>query len=354
VTIIVVGAGIVGCSIACELASRGASVRVVDPRRAGEGATRASAGTLAPFIEGHLPSLRALGASSLALYNEFIGRLSRDSGAEIEYARSGTMQIARSSGEAAALAAAARELDACTVRHDLLDARGARDLEPGLAGVSAALVIPDHGFVAVQALTAALQRCAVRAGAAWMAERMTAVTPTASGVEVATTGGNLAADAVVIATGAWSGDPVTPIRGQLVHLRLEAPLVHRVIWGTDCYLVPWRDGSLLVGATVEDVGFDESPTPEGVRSLMQAAAGLVPAVRGARIQEVRVGLRPATPDGLPAIGRSSTMRNVFYATGHYRTGVLLAPLTASLVADLIVDGRERPELALVRPDRLGL
>ena len=118
--------------------------------------------------------------------------------------------------------------------------------------------------------------------------------------------------------------------------------------------MPWRDGSLLVGATVEDVGFDESTTPAAVRTLARAAAALVPAARGARIHDVRVGLRPKTADGLPAIGRSSTMPSVFYATGHYRTGVLLAPLTAALIADLVLDRREDPALALVRPDRLGL
>jgi glycine/D-amino acid oxidase-like deaminating enzyme len=127
-----------------------------------------------------------------------------------------------------------------------------------------------------------------------------------------------------------------------------------VIWGNRCYAVPWRDGSLLVGATVEDVGFDESSTPDAVRNLSVAAAELIPAARGARIAGVRVGLRPETPDGLPLVGRSSTMPSVFFATGHYRTGVLLAPLTARLVADLVLHGREDPLLALLSPGRLGL
>jgi glycine/D-amino acid oxidase-like deaminating enzyme len=188
----------------------------------------------------------------------------------------------------------------------------------------------------------ALQRAATRLGATWSAQALTPPQAAAS------------ADAVVVAAGAWSGDPVRPVRGQLVHLKLDQPPLTRVAWGADCYAVPWNDGSLLVGATVEEVGFDESSTPDAVRSLAQAAAALVPAARGARVHEVRVGLRPATPDGLPAIGRSSTMPSVFYATGHYRTGVLLAPLTAALIADLVLEQREDPALALVRPDRLGL
>jgi glycine oxidase len=370
VTIIVVGAGVVGCSIAYELASRGARVRVVDPRGAGAGATRASAGTLAPYIEGQPSPLRALGLGSLALYDEFVRRVTADCGQAVEYARSGTLQVARGQIELAALVAAARDLAVAGVPHDLLDAPGVRRFEGGVADVSGGLLIPEHGFVAPQALTEALVRAALRLGADMVTARVTGVTASHDGVDVVTPDGRFTADAAVIAAGSWSSEfralstthhppptthqPVRPIRGQLVHLRLDEPPVARVIWGSDCYAVPWRDGSLLVGATVEDVGFDESATQDGVRSLVQAVAALVPASRGARIQEVRVGLRPKTPDGLPAIGRSSTMRNVFYATGHYRTGVLLAPLTASLIADLVVGGRERPELALVRPGRLGL
>jgi glycine/D-amino acid oxidase-like deaminating enzyme len=127
-----------------------------------------------------------------------------------------------------------------------------------------------------------------------------------------------------------------------------------VIWGTDCYIVPWHDGTILVGATVEDVGFDESATVGGVQQLLEAAVALLPALDTAAFAGVRVGLRPATTDELPVIGSSSTMPGVIYATGHYRNGVLLTPLTALLVADLVCENRARTELALTRPDRLGL
>ncbi len=139
-----------------------------------------------------------------------------------------------------------------------------------------------------------------------------------------------------------------------MHLRFPEPPVSHVIWGTRGYLVPWLDGSLLVGATSEDVGFDERSTASGVQGLLQSAGDLVPATRTARFEEVRVGLRPLTDDELPVIGASSTMPGVYYATGHYRNGVLLAPVTALIVADLLLDGRERPEYAAVRPDRFGL
>jgi glycine/D-amino acid oxidase-like deaminating enzyme len=115
-----------------------------------------------------------------------------------------------------------------------------------------------------------------------------------------------------------------------------------------------RDGVVLAGATVEDAGFDESATSEGVQQLLQASMRLMPSLSEAMFEEVRVGLRPMTPDELPAIGASSTMPHVFYATGHYRNGVLLAPLTARLVADLVLDGRADEDLVALRPERLGL
>lgn len=336
------GAGIIGCSIAHELARRGARVRIVDPRPAGEGATQASAGTLAPYIEGHSEVQQALGARSLALFDEYVARVRRDAGDPFEYARSGSLQIARTSDEGDALSHQAQQLVAADVAHELMTGADATRLEPGLAPAERALLIPEHGLVDVQGLTRALERAIVRLGGAWSVERLD---PAAAVRE---------ADAVVVATGAWTGEPVRPIRGQLVQLRLDAPPVERVIWGSRCYVAPWRDGTLLVGATVEDVGFDESSTPDAVRTLSVAAAELIPAARGARIAGVRVGLRPETPDGLPLIGPSSTMPSVFYATGHYRTGVLLAPLTARMVADLVLDGREDPLLTLLRPGRLGL
>jgi glycine oxidase len=372
VTIVVVGSGIIGCSIAHELASRGARVHVVDPRSPGEGATRASAGTLAPYIEGHSTALRMLGVRSLRLFDGFMERVIARSGQAVEYVRAGTLQVARSDAEESELVDVAASLAEAGVSHQLLDTGSVRDLEPGLSAVSRALLIPEHAHVAAQALTHALQGAARNLGAQWTTARVGGVRQAGAGAEAVTAGSTIAGDAVVIAAGSWSGEiktpsrepdrhppstihqPVRPIRGQLVHLRLDHQPVSRVIWGAECYLVPWHDGSLLAGATVEDVGFDESATPDAVRLLAQAAAALVPAARGARIHDVRVGLRPRTPDGLPVIGRSSTMPSVFYATGHYRTGVLLAPLTAALIADLVLERSDDAALALVRPDRLGL
>jgi glycine oxidase len=364
VNVTVVGAGIVGCAVAYELASRGARVTILDPRGAGQGATRASAGVLAPYIEGHAEPLLRLTTCSLAQYQQFIDRLRSDTHRDIEFRRTGTLQVALATHEAEQLADAARGLAAANVDHRLLNQDDIRRLEPALTpAATAALLIPQHAYVGVGTMMAALEDALAGHSVTVETASLQRIRETDSGVQIATRADTRDADAVVLAAGSWSGGvemspaiapPVTPVRGQLVHLRFaESPVAH-VIWGPRGYLVPWRDGSLLVGATSEDVGFDESATAGGVQSLLESARELVPASHSARFDEVRVGLRPATADELPVIGASSRMRGVYFATGHYRNGVLLAPLTASMVADLVMDGRARPELALVRPDRFGL
>ena len=179
---------------------------------------------------------------------------------------------------------------------------------------------------------------------------------------VETSGGELTADAVVLAAGSWSGGvavageaplPVRPVRGQLLHLAWTGRPPARVVWCPGCYVVPWPDGSLLVGATVEEAGFDERATVAGVASLIEAVGGVMPQARTAGFEAVRVGLRPGTPDDLPVVGRSAAAPGLVYATGHYRNGVLLAPLTARLVADLVLDGREDPLLSSVSPVRFA-
>jgi glycine oxidase len=359
----IVGAGVAGCAIAWELASRGAEVQVIDPRGVGKGATYASAGILAPRIEGRSAALLRLGLCSLGLYDGFIARLVRETGCPIEYERSGTLQIALDHSEAAALTSAAAELSAAHVPHSWLDGSRALRVEPGLAPEAAGgLLVPEHGYVAVPALVDAMAQAAVGHSVTFVQGQVLEVRG-GDPACVSTSQGVVESNLVVIAAGSWSSGlagagikpaPVRPIRGQLLHLRMPSRAASRVMWGTDCYLVPWHDGTVLVGATVEDVGFDETATVAGVQFLTQAAIRMLPSLAHAEFSGVRVGLRPATVDELPAIGTSSTMANVVYATGHYRNGVLLAPLTALLVADLILENRARTELALTRPDRLGL
>jgi glycine oxidase len=364
VNAIVIGAGVVGLSVACELASRGVAVRVVDSRRPGQGATQASAGILAPYIEAHSDPLLALGVCSLNQYDAFIDRLRRLSGLAVEYHRAGTLQVACDAAAAEELAGAARRFAARGIPHALISGAEARKREPALADtVSTALELPGHGHVGVSSLLRALERAAVIQGIVLTEAHVQEVMEQHGRSAVRTGRGCFDADAVVIAAGAWhDGIPVAgvrapavhPVRGQLLHLRTSRVAASRVLWGRGCYLVPWQDGSVLVGATAEEVGFDERATVEGVRRLVDAGVALMPRLTEAELVAVRVGLRPGTRDELPLIGPSATLRGVFHAAGHYRSGVLLAPLTASLVADLVIDGRARPDLAHVAPSRVGL
>jgi len=182
-------------------------------------------------------------------------------------------------------------------------------------------------------------------------------------VSVRTENGESLADRVVLAAGTWSGQvsvtgadaiDVKPVRGQLLHLAWQTaqPLRH-VLWGSRGYMVPWLNGRVLVGATVEDAGFDERATAQGVSDLLQAGCALVPQLWQASFIEVRVGLRPATVDGLPVIGKSTVVPGLVYAAGHYRNGVLLAPLTAALVRDLVLGHGDDPALQAVSPARFG-
>jgi glycine oxidase len=363
--IIVVGAGIVGCAVAYELARRGASVQVVDDRQVGMGATQASAGVLAPYIEAREGSpLLDLTVRSLDLFDQFIARVTSVSGVAVPYCRTGTIEVAREADTMGRFSATAGALERRGVAAELLDARAARVEEPYLtADIAGGLLIPSHGFVAAGELTRALAAAARRHGAQIIEHgRVQKIARAGADLVVETDRGSLTGNGVVLAAGSWAGQieiegaprvPVRPVRGQLLHLAWNGPSLRRVAWSEHCYLVPWEDGTLLVGATVEEAGFDERTTLAGVRDLIEAACELVPHSWTAGFLAAKVGLRPATTDELPLIGMSSVLPNLMYATGHYRNGVLLTPLTAQLVADAMLENRLDPALAVTSPQRLG-
>jgi glycine oxidase len=273
--------------------------------------------------------------------------------------------VAASDAELRALRAHADLLARRGVPALLLDADAARAEEPLLGdGAIGALQIESHGFVGAGDLTRALVSAARRHGAQLIEpSRVRRITRRDGDILVETDRGSLSGNAVVLAAGSWSGDvtidgvearvPVRPVRGQLLALGWTGTPLRRVTWSRRCYLVPWDDGTLLVGATLEEAGFDERATVAGVRDLLEAVSDLVPHAWTAGFRGARVGLRPATPDALPIIGASCVLPNLMYATGHYRNGVLLAPLTAKLVADAMLDGTIDPMLAAVSPQRFG-
>jgi len=363
--LVVIGAGIVGCAVAHELARRGASVEIVDDRPAGMGATQASAGMLAPYIEAREEGpLLDLTSRSLDLFDDFVARVSADSGVAVHYRRTGTLDVALQGEALRRLETLRAVLSRRGVPAELVDRREAREWEPQLSdAVIGGLLIPSHGFVAAGELTRALVTAARRHGAQFMERgRVRRVSRDGTDLRVETDRGSLTGNGVVVAAGSWTGQieiegapraPVKPIRGQLLQLAWQGPPLRRATWSDRCYFVPWDDGTLLVGATVEDVGFDERTTVAGVRDLVEAATELVPETGRATFQTARVGLRPASADELPIVGRSTVMPNLMYATAHYRNGVLLAPLTARLVADSMLQHTVDPLLELTRPDRFG-
>jgi glycine oxidase len=363
--VLVIGAGIIGCAIARELAARGVSVQVLDARSVGRGATHASAGVLAPYIEAHEGgTLLELTARSLDLYDSWVETIRAESGIDVEYCRSGSLEVALDSGSAERLAGLAARFGR---REELrwLDAGQARATEPALSrSAVGALSVPAHGYVAATALTDALARAAISHGASFHHDRRASrIDCTSNWVEIPAGGGELwRARRVVIAAGSWTGQlqglsdaaarDVRPVRGQLIRVAWRGKPLGPVIWGPSCYLVPWKDGTVLVGATMEEVGFDERNTVAGVRTLLDAARSLLPEMEDSTFIEARAGLRPATSDGLPILGPADSTDRILYATGHYRNGVLLAPLTAKLIGDLIVDEKRDPALDALTPSRI--
>jgi glycine oxidase len=364
--VIVIGAGVIGSSIAHALASGGRMVRVLDARAPGQGATQASAGVLAPYIEGHDSGvLCALGRRSLDLFDRFVAGVVEESGVPVFYERRGTIEVALSEGEAERLRGTRATLSKVPIEAHWLERSALAAREPGAAPTAhGGLHIPQHAYVAAEKLTIALQSAATSRGARFdSGAAVTGVAPAPNRrVHVATAAESLEADWVVLAGGSWSSRipvagvpelPVKPIRGQLLHLASTSPRLRHIVWGADCYLVPWPDGRVLVGATVEDVGFDERATASGVRGLLSRAVALAPTLDEAQFLEARVGLRPATPDALPIVGASAAVPGLVYATGHYRNGVLLAPLTAELVAGIIRRAEDDPALAALSPARFS-
>jgi len=350
-----VGAGIVGCAIARELAVRGVGCTVIDDRPVGGGATQASAGMLAPYVEAHEGGpLLDLGIRSLDLYDDWIAAVRRESGLDVEYRRIGTLEVALDPQHAADL----RSHMAHGVATEWLESDAARAAHPALGAVAGARFTPVHGYVAALQLTTALAAAAGGRGTRFHRAAVRRIEVRASSVRVATSDGEFEAQTVVIAAGAWGQaiegvrmPPLRPVRGQLLHLGWRGRPLSTIVWGPECYVVPRADGSLLVGATVEEAGFDERATAAGVRDLLDAVCELMPEGWGATFLEARAGLRPATPDELPVLGSDPATPAIVHASGHYRNGVLLAPITATVIADLIVEGTRDACFEAFGPER---
>jgi glycine oxidase len=362
--LVVVGGGAIGLAIAWRASDAGLEVVVMDPEP-GRGASWAAAGLLAPITEVHYgeEALLAFNLHSARLYPDFIAELRRATDLDPGYRRCGTLMVAADADENAALDDVFKfqiELGLAATR---LRSKDCRDLEPGLApSVRGGILVEDDHQIDNRALVTALLEACVRGNVTFVTERAREVVTSAESVSaVRTKEREIAAPVVVLAAGC--GTPsignlppeaviVRPVKGQLLHLRSRggAPFTAHNVRGRDVYLVARNDGRVVVGATVEEMGFHSSVTAGAVQWLLDEVRRLLPDVDELDFVEATAGLRPGTPDNAPLIGRTS-VDGLLVATGHYRNGILLTPATAEAMVRLVVDGATPPEISAFDPLR---
>ena len=357
--VIVIGAGAIGLSIGWRLAQRGVRTVVLEAEQAAHGATGVAAGMLAPVTEADFgeEALIALNLAGLGRWPAFAADLQRTSGIDSGYRETGTLTVAVDRDEEEILRRMHGYQRSLGLDARWLSARECRALEPGLAPRIAGGIDAPHDHqvsprLLAQGLVAALEAAGGELRTCTRVARLV-LRPGSVSVELAD-GDCLDADAVVIAAGAESATlagvpepervPVRPVKGQILRLRARAPVTlpaRRVIRTPEVYAVPREDGHLVVGATVEERGWDRSVTAGGVLELLRRAYEVLPGVIELELVEAAAGLRPATPDNGPVVGESET-RGLWWATGHWRNGILLAPLTAEAIATALT-GEEPPE-----------
>lgn len=346
------GGGLIGSSAALALADSGMDVVLIAEPRAGA-ASAAAAGMLAPSIELTAPEMRELATTARDMYPEFVAGLEARTGIRIELNREGLLEIAADELHAAELAVHAQGSGTW------LDCGGVATVEPDIVAPHGAVLWPLDGAVDSAQLLSALRAAVdVHPGVRVCEAAAESLSPGAGHASVVTADGmRVDAERVVVAAGAWSGllsgaplaRAIEPVRGQLVEHDRQ-PLSH-VVYGAGCYLVP-RGGRTIAGSTMERVGFDYGTTEEALAALEMAAVALCPAVEGAP-SRAWAGLRPVTPDLLPLLGADDRLPSLIYACGHSRNGVLLAPLTALLLKQLIFEEPLTFDIARFRPGRFA-
>ncbi|MER5909427.1 glycine oxidase ThiO [Streptomyces sp. NPDC001982] len=371
--VLVIGGGIIGLVTAWRAAQRGFATAVVDPEPGG-GAAQVAAGMLAAVTELHYgeQTLLGLNLESARRYRDFAAELTELTGHDLGYRRCGTLAVALDADDRAHL----RELHALQQRSGLdsewLSGRDCRRLEPMLApGVRGGLRVDGDHQIDPRRLSAALVAACERAGVvfhrAWV-ERLRVVRERAAGVTTAD-GTELDADQVVLAAGSLSGrlagvpdevlPPVRPVKGQVLRLTVPkryAPFLSRtvraVVRGSQVYLVPRENGELVVGATSEELGWDTTVTAGGVYELLRDAHELIPGITELPLTETRAGLRPGSPDNAPLLGPTG-LDGLLLATGHFRNGVLLTPVTGDAMAHVLATGELPEEARPFTPKRFG-
>jgi glycine oxidase len=357
----IIGGGVIGLGIAWRLAARGATVEVFDRGATGAGASRAAAGMLAACCEAEPgeEALVALGRESQARWPDFAAELQQATGINVELRTEGTLIVASTADDQARLHHQLVFQQRLGLPLHWISAAETRRREPHLAGkLAGAVFSPEDHQVENRKLADALRIAAQAAGAAIReytpVDEVSICGGRADGVVLAD-GTKIPADVVVLAAGAWSRNigglprelrpPVRPIKGQMLALQMDpdAPLLTHVVWVPGVYLVPRRDGRLIVGGTVEEKAFDTAITAGGLLTLLEAAWRVVPSVEDLPVEEMWVGHRPGSRDDAPILGPAQ-VGGLVYATGHHRNGILLAPVTADMIARLVLEGVVDPAI----------
>ena len=335
------GAGIIGVSLALELRERGAKVLVFDRGGPGRESSSAAAGMLAPSDPETPGPLRLLAAESARLFPAFVRKLENISKMQVDFRPHGSIALS----EEPHLPHTYRKLSSLELQQ----------LEPALRVRSyPAFFVQEHSVdpdLLMQAALAAAKRFGVDIRGNTAVEQMRSA---GGQVEVVAGGEHFTARAAVNCCGAWSGAPVTPRKGQMLYLQPQKPdLLTHVVRAPEVYLLPRSSGKILVGATVEDVGYDKTVESETIGNLHRSAASFVPELETADVVASWAGLRPGTPDDLPVLGPAE-IPGIFIASGHFRNGILLAPVTAQVMADLIAGKSLEMDISQFSPTRFSL
>lgn len=338
--VIIAGAGIIGVSVALELRRRGADVVVLERGEPGREASSAAAGMLAFAHPETPPLLRPLALASAQLFPEYVADLEDSSAMKADFRTQGTIAFLRGAD--------------VPPHYRKLSPEELRRLEPALEAAGRLAFFAAEASVDPALLMQAALRSAARHGIEVRSDcAVERIGRNGTQMEVRTSSGTLSTKTVIDCRGAWSGAPVKPRKGQSLYLQPErAGWLEHVVASPEVYLVPRSSGKILAGATVEDVGFDKTVHPETIRRLHAAAARLVPQLASATVIKSWAGLRPGSPDDLPLLGATTTP-GLFLASGHFRNGILLAPATARIMADLATGKPPAADISAFSPLRFS-
>ena len=367
---VIIGGGVIGLAIARELKRSGVrDVILIERAGLGAEASSAAAGMLAPQAEAdRADGFFYLTCRSRDMYPGFAAALLSETGIDIELETTGTLYLGFNEHDAYELRKRHRWQIEAGLPVQLLAPDEARTLEPNIGtNVQCALKFPFDTQVENRRLVTALSVANQKAGVRLVTDTTVTSLEISQGriLSVVTTGGNIATDNVVIAGGAWTSllnvpdkalpeIGIEPVRGQMLCFDANPPVARHVIYSPRGYVVPRRDGRLLAGSTTEFAGFDRRVTAAGIQSITNAALELCPVVSRLPLAASWAGLRPRAADGLPVLGPCAEIAGVFYATGHYRNGILLAPLTGEILASAITRNALDPAIEMFSPDRFGM